>query len=91
MAGEIRIQHNPEAYYRLRSAAGVRRELERRAKRIADACNRAAGGGDGFRTSSVQGSRRPYGRWRTTVITAKYKAIRYNAKTNALIKHLSDG
>lgn len=86
----IRVSHRMQGYYQLRSAPGVVMELERRAKRIADACNREADT-DGFRTSSRQGARRPMGRWRTTVITATRKAMLHNAKTNALIKHLGDG
>jgi len=86
----IRLDHKWDGYYRIRSAPKVRRELERRAKLIADNCNRESGS-DGYRTSSMQGARRPYGRWRTTVITATGKAMRHNAATQALIKHLQDG
>ena len=90
MGDNVRVEHNMLGYYNIRAAPGVRRELERRAKRIAAACNRE-GNTDGFRTSSMQGARRPYGRWRATVITATARAIRHNAKTQALIKHLQDG
>lgn len=85
-----RLKHLWDGYYQIRSAPKVRKELERRAARIAAACNRESDS-DGYRTSSVQGARRPYGRWRTTVITATGKAIRHNAETNALTKHLQDG
>jgi len=86
-----KLEHNWEGYYQIRSAPKVRAELERRAKLIAAACNREAGGGDGYRTSSMQGARRPFGRWRTTVITARAEAMRHNAETQALVRHLQDG
>jgi hypothetical protein len=85
-----RLEHKWDGYYQIRSAPKLVRELERRAKTIAAACNRESGS-DGYRTSSMQGARRPFGRWRATVITARAEAQRHNAKTQALLKHLQDG
>lgn len=85
-----KLRHNWNGYYQIRSAPGVRRELERRAMGIARTCNRESRS-NGYRMSSRQGAKSPYGRWRTTVITATGKAMRHNAETQALVRHLQDG
>lgn len=82
----IRIRHNVRAYQKLRSAPAVRTDLERRAKALANKCNSDADT-DGFRVSSQQGGGSAP-RWRTTVITARAKAITHNAMNNTLIKNL---
>lgn len=80
----IRIRYNIPGFYALRSAPGVRAELERRASDIAARAN-AAGKGT-FATSSQQGARRPQGRWRTTVVTADYRAKIANSRHNILLR-----
>lgn len=81
----MRIKWNNQGFYDIRHAPGVQRDLNNRAARI------AAAAGDGYRTSSMQGARKPQGRWRATVITATYKAKRDNAKNNTLLRSLDRG
>lgn len=83
-----RIKHRNRGHYEIRRAPGVQSRLEAEATRIATAANNALGEPDQYRTSSMQGRRRPYGRWRTTVITATWKAKYYEAKTNFLSRKL---
>lgn len=85
----VRIKHNIRGYAQLRSAPGVRADLERRGAQIASASN-AAAGTDEFKTSSQQGRGRAP-RWRVTVITAGVEAIRHNAKHNTLVRNMSRG
>ncbi|PKQ59724.1 hypothetical protein B5566_02460 [Mycobacterium sp. MHSD3] len=80
------IKHNMAGYAALRSAPGVRQGLEQLGAGIADACNKEAKT-DRFKTSSQQGRGRAP-RWRVTVITAGYAAIRHNAIHNTLIRNL---
>lgn len=82
----VRIVHHNAGYYALRSDPAVVGLLESHAERIASTANRLGAGT--YATSSRQGVRRPQGRWRTTVITADYAAIRDNAKNNTLIRSL---
>ncbi|KRQ31351.1 hypothetical protein AOT83_04690 [Mycobacteroides sp. H001] len=83
----VRIVHKVNGYFKIRGASGVRSDLERRASAIAAGAN-AEAGTDGFKTSSIQGVKRPQGRWRTTVIPTNFKAIRHNARHNTLVKRL---
>ena len=85
----MRIKWNVKGFYDLRREPGVVRDLESRADRIASAA-RASGDGR-YETSSVQGAKRPQGRWRTTVITADAKAQRETARTQHLLRHLDQG
>lgn len=80
---------NKAGFRAIRSAPGVVADLERRAGNIADACNSGAGLEDGYRTSSMEGAARPYGRHRTTVITATYDAIEDNAETQRLVREFN--
>ncbi|MCF3941323.1 hypothetical protein [Gordonia tangerina] len=80
----VRIKWNTQALYDLRREPGVVAELESMAQRI---CDRANAEGEGtYAVGSQQGARNPQGRWRTTVVTADYRAIRDNAKHNTLIR-----
>ena len=84
----IKIKWNKGALRGIRygdTAPKVRTYLEKWADRIAANANRM-GKTDGYKTSSRAGARRPYGRWRTTVITSNYEAMRDNAKNNTLTK-----
>lgn len=81
-----RIVFHNAGFYQLRSAPGVVAVLEGHAARIAATAN-ATGKGT-YATSSRQGARRPYGRWRTTVITADFAAIRDNARNQTLLRSM---
>lgn len=76
------------AFYKLRSEPGVQQALQELATQVAARANQMAGTPGGFKTSSLQGAKRPQGRWRTTVITATAVAMRKNAKHNTLLKAL---
>lgn len=85
----VRLKHHNKGYRALRSAPGVVSKLESISGEVAGRANSMMGEGPNeFRTSSQQGRARPFGRWRTTVITATWKAKYYQAKTNALLKAL---
>lgn len=85
---EVNIKWVNGAFYRLRSESGVKKALDKWADKVAANANRMAGIKNGFRTSSRQGARRPQGRWRTTVITANYDAMKDNTKQQTLTKAL---
>lgn len=69
------------------TAPKVRQVEEEWAERIAATANGGISS-DGYKTSSRAGRRRPYGRWRTTVITSNAEAMEDNAANNTLIRAL---
>lgn len=71
-----------DALYQLRSDPGVVADLEARIERYRVAC------GEGYTTSSQQGRKNPQGRWRTTLFTATFRAMRDNARNNTMINNL---
>lgn len=81
----VRVKHNIAGYKALRSAPGVRADLERRASAVKQQA------GDGFEMGSRQGAARPQGRWRTSVVTATPKAMRKNQRDNTLVRALEAG
>lgn len=85
---KVDIKWTPGGFYRLRSEPGVRKALDKWADRVASNANRMAGTKNAYRTSSRQGARRPQGRWRDTVITGNYDAMKDNAKNQTLTKAL---
>lgn len=91
MARRVRIEFKSGAFYKLRSEPGVRRDIDGRTRRVADAANSSSGLSDGYRASSQQGARRPQGRWRGTVITATAAAIKDNARNHRLLRSLDAG
>ena len=80
-----KVKMNLYGFYKLRSAPGVIADLERRAARV-----KAAAGGD-HDTSSQQGEKKPYGRWRTTVVAWSYADKKANAQSNTLLRALDAG
>ena len=74
-----RIKISNLGLYALRRDPKIRADLERRAEAIRDQC------GEGYITSSMQGASRPQGRWRTTVMTGNFEAMRDNARNNTLL------
>ena len=78
------LRWNPNALYEVRSAPAVVAELNSMANAIAARAN-AIGKGT-YAVGSQQGARNPQGRWRTTVVTADWMAMRNNLKHNTLIK-----
>lgn len=86
-----KLKLNKAGFYAVRKAPKVVEKEERMARKIAEKCNRDAGLTDGYRTSSIQGKKKPQGRWRTTVITATAAAQRDNAEHNRLLRNLNAG
>lgn len=84
----MRIQWNKTGFYDLRREPGVVVDLQARAERIAAAAS--ARGGE-YLVGSVQGEKRPQGRWRASVVTADHTAIRKNAKYHTLLGALDRG
>lgn len=80
----VRIKFHPNALYDLRREPEVVAALESHAQDLADDAN-AAGEGT-YAVGSQQGVRNPQGRWRTSVVTADYKAMLDCAKNNTLIR-----
>lgn len=85
----MKIKWNTQGFYDLRRAPGVVADLEARAQRIADGAE--ANGRGVYETSSVQGKKKPQGRWRTTVITADAQAQRETASKNHLHRYIDMG
>ncbi|OBA62189.1 hypothetical protein A5780_19210 [Nocardia sp. 852002-20019_SCH5090214] len=81
----MRIKFNNRAFYELRSAPGVRADLEARAEKIAQAA------GEGYEPGSRQGEKRPQGRWRASVVTATWEAMQDNAENHTLLRALDEG
>lgn len=85
-----RIKFRNAAFYELRRHPNVIRELERRGRQIVDAANATLPEGVGYKMSSFQGKRKPYGRWFVQVYTASNHAKRSAAKHNTLIRVLNE-
>lgn len=81
----VRLKWTPNGLYELRSAPGVRAELD------AMASGHAARAGPGYSWSSQQGRRAPQGRWRAIVYPDSWMAARDNAANNTLIRTMGGG
>lgn len=77
-----RMQWKPNALYDVRRSGPVVAAVDGLAARA------AAAAGDGFEWSSMQGARRPQGRWRAIVYAKTYAARRKNANENTLVRVL---
>lgn len=81
----MRIVWNTKGFYQLRSHPAIVRNLESRARAIADAA------GEGYDISSYQGKTVKQGRWQVPVIATTAKAWADNKKNDTLIKALYAG
>lgn len=86
-----RVRLNVAGFYKLRSSAGVKSDLDRRAQAIADAAGGVGTPEAKYGVGSQQGTKRPQGRWRSTVFTQNAAAMASNAKHNSIIKSLDAG
>lgn len=90
-------------FYKLRSDPAVIRELENRGRAIARAANRTLDENRfgakvkarrarsvGYKMSSFQGKRKPFGRWFVQVYTSSNHAKHSDAKHNTLIRVLNE-
>lgn len=85
----MKIDWNVDAFYDIRRDGGVVGELDRIA---ADVAARANSMGKGtYATGSQQGRKAPQGRWRASVVTADYEAMRENARDHTLMRALGGG
>lgn len=84
------IKWNNKAFYDLRRDPEVIAELERRGRRVVAAANATLKEGRGYRMSSFQGARKPYGRWFVQVYAASNHAKRSNAKRNTLLRVMDE-
>ncbi|UGT65328.1 hypothetical protein LTT66_18330 [Nocardia gipuzkoensis] len=81
---ESRIEWNLDAFYKLRSAPGVVRDLEARGRAVLEACGGEAAG---YVMTSEQGDRSPQGRWQVSVIAATEEARIDNGRHNTLVRN----
>lgn len=80
----VRIQWNRNALYELRSAPGAIALANSHLEAIAERANSMGRGT--YRFESHQGRKAPQGRWRGTVFTADWRAMRDNMRNNTLIR-----
>ena len=86
----LNIKWRDNGFYKLRSDRRVIAELERRGRQIMDAANQTLPEGQGYRMSSFQGARKPFGRWFVQVYASSNHAKRSNAVHNTLIRVLNE-
>lgn len=79
------VRLKKKGFYEVRRAPRLQILENEIVRSIAAECNEHVDD-EGYRTSSVQGKRKPYGRWRATVITATQQAKNDNEKNDRLRK-----
>ena len=87
--GKVRIKFKQGAQYDLRRDPAVIDFLERIGTDIVDSANETLPEGVGYRMSSSQGAKRPYGRWAVRVFTSSNHAKNSNAMHNTLLRLLN--
>lgn len=86
---DVRIKFNEESFYKLRSSTKVVSALQNLGEDIVNDANATLDENQGYRMSSRQGQRKPYGRWAVRIVTASDHAKRSNAVHNTLIRLLN--
>lgn len=82
----MKVEWNPDAFYDIRRSDAAVAAVEDYAQSVAD---RANSNGEGtYSVGSQQGQRKPQGRWRASVVTADYAAMRDNAENNTLLRSM---
>lgn len=81
---------NVPGFYALRSDPELVKDLDRRAKAVADGCN-ADLGEIGFETGSIQGAKRPQGRWQASVYTRSAAAMNHQRKHKTIERNIDRG
>ena len=93
MKGKLTL--NNKGFYELRKDPAVVKMLEGIANDAADACNADAASngysGAEYAAGSIQGKKKPFGRWFTSVITTNGEAIRDNHKNDTMLKNIKGG
>jgi len=84
----MKIKVKDSALYEIRRLPKVVALLEDISGKIADRANEQLDE-EGYFTGSRQGARKPYGRWRTSVVTGTGEAMRDDAKNNTLLRELN--
>ena len=84
----MKIKWRNDSLYEMRSLPKLVALLENISGNIADRANEQLDE-EGYFTGSRQGARKPYGRWRTSVVTGTGEAMRDDAKNNTLLRELN--
>jgi len=84
----VKTKWRDDGLYEMRSLPKLVALLEGVTEKIADRANEQLDE-EGYFTGSRQGVRRPYGRWRTSVVTGTGEAMRDDAKNNTLLRELN--
>ena len=88
MTNNVRLKFKRNGMYDIRRSPDVIGFLEGKGELVVDAANETLDERNGYRMSSSQGARRPYGRWAVRVFTSSNHAKRSNAIRNTLIRAL---
>lgn len=86
---KVRFKWNDNSFYRIRSAPKVIDALENIGRHIVKNANDSLPERRGYRMSSRQGARRPYGRWQVHVYTSSDHAKRSEAVNHTLLQVLN--
>jgi hypothetical protein len=85
----MEIKWRKNAFYDLRRTREVRELLEGISSEVMRDANASKhDGGATYDVGSRQGRRRPFGRWRTSVVTSNFKAFLEEGRHNTLQKAL---
>lgn len=84
----MKIKWRNQGLYEMRSLPKVIAVVEKISEGIADQANESVDE-EGYFTGSRQGARRPYGRWRASVVTGTAEAMRDDAANNTLLRALN--
>lgn len=94
MSKRIKVKLNNQAFYNLRRDPAIVRRLEKGAERVASESMvqaQSAGHDAHYAVGSVQGKKKPQGRWRVSIITANFAAMLDNYKHQRILKNMRRG
>ena len=93
MKGKLTL--NNKGFYNLRKDPALVKKLEDIANSAADACNADAASNGypkaEYAAGSIQGKKKPQGRWFTSIITTNGAAIRDNHENDTMLKNIQGG
>lgn len=94
MSKRIKVKINNQGFYNLRRDPGLVSKMERGAQSVASQSMsqaQAAGHDANYAVGSVQGARKPQGRWRVSIITANAAAMVDNHYYQRILKNMRKG